>query len=159
MTDAAVSTSRLRIGNSSLLSRHKALLKTTMGKADAALAQVVDSIKTSKAGSPFVAVGGGSPFVPPSLPGIIEAARPGHFEVANAIGTAVAKVGGQADRIVYFGVGNRQEVLAEVTDEPCGPDVVAGADQSTVEMVTLEETPLAYRTTPSVRVQATALVT
>lgn len=121
------------------------------------LGQAVDTAKASRAPVPLIAVGGGSALVPERVPGVSDVVRPDHFEVANAIGAAHAKVGGQVDRIVHMGRGDRRALLNGVAEEACEAAVRAGADPDTVEVVALDETPLAYLTTPSVRVVARAV--
>lgn len=82
--------------------------------------------------------------------------RPEHFDVANAIGAAIASVSGQADRIFHHGPGGREAMLEEAAEEAKEQAIVAGADPRTVELVELEEIPLAYLTTPAVRIRAKA---
>ena len=60
---------------------------------------VVDQLKLSAAAVPVVLVGGGSILVKGSLNGASEVLRPDHAEVANAIGAAIAQVGGQVEKV------------------------------------------------------------
>jgi hypothetical protein len=101
-------------------------------------------------------VGGGSPLVPDRLPGVSEILRPDHHDVANAIGAAIASVSGQVDRIFQPGPGGRTAMLDEARQVAIEEAVRAGADPAGVEIVALEELPLAYLTTPAVRVRAKA---
>ena len=48
---------------------------------------------------PVVVVGGGSVLLGDALPGASELVEPDHFAVANAIGAAIAQVGGEVDRV------------------------------------------------------------
>ena len=57
-------------------------------------------MKTSADPIPVVVVGGGSILLRDALPGASELVKPQHFAVANAIGAAIAQVGGEIDRIV-----------------------------------------------------------
>ena len=102
-------------------------------------------------------VGGGSVIMPESLPGVGEIVRPEHFEVANAIGAAIATVSGQVDRVYSLDGRSRDAVLDDARAEACDQAVRAGADSSRVEVVALEEVPLAYLTTPAIRVRAKAV--
>ena len=103
-----------------------------------------------------IALGGGSILVPDDLPGISEVIRPGHFDAANAVGAAIASVSGQVDRIFHMGAGGRKAALDEARGEATQNAVAAGADPGTVEIVELEEIPLAYLTSPAVRIRAKA---
>ena len=56
-------------------------------------------MKTSAEPIPVVVVGGGSILLGDTLPGASELVKPEHFAVANAIGAAIAQVGGEVDRV------------------------------------------------------------
>src|SRR2546430_742513 len=120
------------------------------------LAEAIDRVKTSKEDRALVAVGGGSILVPDHIPGISEVIRPEHFDAANAVGAAIASVSGQVDRIFHLGPDGRQAVLDEARDEAREQAVAAGADPGTVQIIEVEEIPLAYLTSPAVRVRVQA---
>ena len=63
------------------------------------LADAVDRVKTARGDPPLIVVGGGSVIVPDGLPGVSEILRPEHYDVANAIGAAIATVSGEVDRV------------------------------------------------------------
>jgi hypothetical protein len=132
------------------------MLLDALARADVMLGEAIDRMKTSKEDRALVAVGGGSILVPDHIPGISEIIRPEHFDTANAVGAAIASVSGQVDRIFHIGEAGRQAVLDEARDEARERAVAAGADPGTVQIVELEEIPLAYLTTPAVRVRAKA---
>ena len=120
------------------------------------LADAIDRVKTSREDRPLIAVGGGSILVPDKIPGVSEVIRPEHFGAANAVGAAMASVSGQIDKIFHLGPGGRQAILDEAQGEARERAVAAGADPDTVRIVELEEIPLAYLTSPAVRVRAKA---
>ncbi len=157
LTDAAVAAGRLHVGDRRRLADRAPLLEAAMLRADALFAAAVDGVKTSRAPVPLVAVGGASTFVPDGLPGVGDIVRPAYFEVANAVGAAIAKVGGQVDHIVHYGKRSRTDCIADISEEACRAAVAAGADPTSVEVVALEETPLAYLTSPAVRLHAKAV--
>ena len=113
-------------------------------------------MKTAKGDLTLIAVGGGSILIPDGLPGVSEVVRPEHFDAANAIGAAIAAVSGQVDRIFHFGSGGRKAALAKASDEARDHAVAAGADPGSVQIIELEEIPLAYLTSPVVRIRAKA---
>jgi len=156
LTDAAVAAGRARLGDAGRTDRHRQLLTAALARADVMLADAIDRVKTSKEDRPLIAVGGGSILVPDKIPGVSEVVRPEHFGAANAVGAAMASVSGQTDRIFQLGPGGRQAVLDEARDEARERAVAAGADPDTVRIVELEEIPLAYFTSPAVRVRAKA---
>jgi pyruvate/2-oxoglutarate dehydrogenase complex dihydrolipoamide dehydrogenase (E3) component len=65
-------------------------------------------------------------------------------------------VSGQIDRIYHVGDSGRDALLARAQDEARAEAERAGADPARTEIVELEELPLAYLTTPSVRVRVKA---
>ena len=65
-------------------------------------------------------------------------------DVANAIGAAIAQVGGQVERVYSLESTSRQEALAEARAEAINKAVAAGAKRDTVEVVEIDEVPLTY---------------
>jgi len=156
LTDSAVATGRAQLGDAARTRQHARLLAAAALAADAQLADAIDRVKTARGDLSMIAVGGGSILIPDELPGVSEIIRPEHFDAANAIGAAIASVSGQADRIFHFGPGGRKAALDEASDEARDHAVAAGADPGTVQIVELEEIPLAYLTSPAVRIRAKA---
>jgi N-methylhydantoinase A/oxoprolinase/acetone carboxylase beta subunit len=143
LTDCAVATGRAQLGDPALIGGHARLLQSAARLADEMLADAI-------------AVGGGSILIPDRLPGISEVIRPETFDAANAVGAAIASVSGQVDRIFHLGARGREAMLAEARDEAMDNAVAAGADASSVQIVEIEEIPLAYLNTPTVRVRVKA---
>jgi N-methylhydantoinase A/oxoprolinase/acetone carboxylase beta subunit len=156
LTDAAVAAGRARLGDAERVGRHRQTLAPALARADAMLADAIDRMKTSREDRPLIAVGGGSILVPDKIPGVSEVIRPEYFDAANAVGAAIASVSGQIDRIFHPEPGGRQAMLEEARDEARERAVAAGADPDTVRIVELEEIPLAYLTSPAVRVRVKA---
>jgi N-methylhydantoinase A/oxoprolinase/acetone carboxylase beta subunit len=156
LTDSAVAVGRAALGNPSRTAPSLALLQAAARAADAQLADAIDRVKTARGDLTLIAVGGGSILIADELPGVSEVVRPEHFDAANAIGAAIASVSGQVDRIFHFGPGGRKAALDEARDEARDHAVAAGADPATVQIVELEEIPLAYLTSPAVRIRAKA---
>ncbi len=156
LTDAAVACGRADLGDPSATASHRDVLEAAMSRADALLADAIDRIKVARGDQPLIVVGGGSVLVPESLPGVSEIHRPDHFDVANAIGAAIASVSGEVDRVVHLGPGGRKEAIKDVSEEARDRAVEAGADPDGVEIVEIEEIPLAYLTTPAVRMRVKA---
>jgi N-methylhydantoinase A/oxoprolinase/acetone carboxylase beta subunit len=156
LTDSAVAAGRADLGDAGRTGRYRRMLLDALARADVMLAEAIDRVKTSKEDRALIAVGGGSILIPDRLPGISEVIRPEHFDAANAVGAAIASVSGQVDRIFHVGEAGRQAVLDEARDEARERAVAAGADPSTVQIVELEEIPLAYLTNPAIRVRVKA---
>jgi N-methylhydantoinase A/oxoprolinase/acetone carboxylase beta subunit len=156
LTDAAVAAGRIELGDRERTKGCESLLGAALREADAKLADAIDRIKTARGDQPLVVVGGGSVLVPDALPGVSAIHRPEHYEVANAIGAAIAFVSGQVDQIAHPGPGERERLIEHLSREACDKAVQAGADPNAVEVVEIEEVPLAYLTTPAVRIRIRA---
>jgi len=113
----------------------------------------IDRIKTSAQDVPLVAVGGGSALLPDRLEGVSQVRRPEHYDVANAIGAAIAKVSGRTDRVYALEGRQREDVLAEAQTLAEAEAVRAGADPGLLEVVQVEEIPLAYMPGNATRVR------
>jgi N-methylhydantoinase A/oxoprolinase/acetone carboxylase beta subunit len=119
--------------------------------------EVIDSMKTSSEGVPVVLVGGGSVLLPDELKGASEVLRPEHFDVANAIGAAIAQVSGGVDGVFDVAGKGRDAVIEEVKARAIAEAVRAGADEATVSIVELDEIPLAYLPSNAVRFRVKAV--
>ena len=117
----------------------------------------IDKMKTSAEGLPVILVGGGSILIPDSLQGASSVVRPQHFEVANAIGAAIAQVSGAVDGVFDTAGKGREKILAEVKATAIAEAVKAGADESTTTVVEVEELPLAYLPANTVRFKVKAV--
>ena len=106
---------------------------------------------------PVVLVGGGSILVGDSLNGATEVIRPPHAEVANAIGAAIAQVGGQVEKVYSLENMGREEALTSARSEAVEKAVAAGADPASVEVVEVEEVPLTYIPSNAIRVRVKAV--
>jgi N-methylhydantoinase A/oxoprolinase/acetone carboxylase beta subunit len=155
LTDAAVAAGRARVGDRAPESNGLDLDAALAG-AEELIAAAVDRAKTQRGDVPLVAVGGGSFLVPDTLAGVSEVIRPDHYDVANAIGAAIAQVGGRWEEVVRVD-RDRENVIAGACDRARRRAIAAGADADRVEIVELEEIPLAYNTEPTVRLRVKAV--
>ena len=117
----------------------------------------VDRMKTSAAPVPVIVVGGGSILIQETFPGASELVKPEHFAVANAIGAAIAQVGGECDRIFSLADTSREDALEEAKQLAADHAVAAGADAATIEIVDVEEVPLAYLPGNATRIMVKAV--
>ena len=92
----------------------------------------------------MILVGGGSILVPKNLKGASQVMTPEHAAVANAVGAAVAQVGGEVDRIVSYEKQGRDSTLRELERVASEQAVAAGADPKSIRVVDVAETYLAY---------------
>ena len=144
-TDVAVASGRARVGDAALVGGLEAgLVSGTAGRIQEMVEDAVDQVKLSADPVPVVLVGGGSILVGEPVKGASRVIRPDHFDVANAIGAAIAQVGGQVERVLALEGIDRDQALGGARDEAVGKAVGAGADPATVRIVEMEEVPLAY---------------
>ena len=156
-TDIAVAVGHAELGDASLVSRlDPDLVEQAWVEIQRIIADAVDRVKTSAADRPVMVVGGGSIIVPAEVPGASEIIRPEHGPVANAIGAAIAQVSGQIERIFSLDEMSRDEALAVAREQATDMAIQAGADPLTVEIVDVEDVPLAYLPGNATRVRVKA---
>jgi hypothetical protein len=109
----------------------------------------VDRMKTEAGEALLIAVGGGSFLVPPRLAGVSEVLHVPHQAVANAVGAAIAQVSGEVDQI--FQDLPRDEAIARARRLAEDKAVAAGADRATINVVEVEDLPLAWMSGNSLR--------
>jgi N-methylhydantoinase A/oxoprolinase/acetone carboxylase beta subunit len=121
------------------------------------IAEAVDRMKTSPDPVPVVLVGGGSVLLEDVLEGASHVVRPDHFGVANAIGAAIAQVGGEVERVFALEKLSRDEAIEEAKSEAIEKAVSAGAVRSTIRIVEIEEVGLAYLPGNATRIKVKAV--
>ncbi|MFQ6029000.1 MAG: hydantoinase/oxoprolinase N-terminal domain-containing protein [Dehalococcoidia bacterium] len=144
-TDIAVAGGMAQVGNPELIRHLEA--SVVAGIKQQILQKVedaVDQVKISAAPVPVILVGGGSILLGDSIQGASQVLRPEHSDVANAIGAAIAQVGGQVEQVYSAGATSRQEALAAARKEAVDRAVAAGADPVTVQIVEVDEIPMTY---------------
>ena len=156
LTDAAVCAGRAAIGDHRPQSRHRRVLAGALGRSDAMLVEAVDRAKHVRGEPPLIVVGGAGFLMPDHVPGVSNVHRPRHYEVANAIGAAIAPVSGQVERIVNFAVEGRAAAMEAARQAARAQAIRAGADPERTEIVDIEDVPLAYLTDPAVRIRVKA---
>jgi N-methylhydantoinase A/oxoprolinase/acetone carboxylase beta subunit len=157
LTDAAVADGRMTFGKVPVPDRTRHELAALLAEADHMLAEAVDQIGLGAQGMPVLVVGGGCGIAPGSFPGVAEVVRPPHGEVANALGAAIAPVGGSAERICAGRPDLLRAAVDELTAEAVDRAVQAGACPTHVTVAGIEEIPLAYLRDPAVRIRVRAV--
>ena len=144
-TDICVAGGHVAIGNSARVTNIDPAFVTAVEDKIAEMVNIaVDRMKTSATAVPVIIVGGGSILIQRPVVGASEVVKPEHFAVANAIGAAIAQIGGETDRIFSLAEMSRDEALAQAKQEAIDKAVAAGAVPASVEIVEVEEVPLAY---------------
>ena len=117
----------------------------------------VDRMKTSAEALPVILVGGGSILVSRDLPAASQVLRPDHSPVANAIGAAIAQVGGETDRVFSLEGSSREAAIAQAKQEATDKAIAAGARADSMAIVDIEEVPLSYLPGNATRIRVKAV--
>ena len=143
VTDIAVAAGLIDLGDRSrVASLPAARVDAALARVRAKIEEGVDRMKTDAGEAPLIAVGGGSFLVPARLAGVSEVLNVPHQAVANAVGAAIAQVSGEVDQI--FQDLTRDEAIARARRAAEDKAVAAGADRATINVVEVEDLPLAY---------------
>ncbi len=125
------------------------------------LQDAVEHVKTMKESIPMILVGGGGIIIPrdrySGIRGVSEVVRPELFQYANAVGAAIAEVGGEVERVFSLDGGmTRAEALRQAKELAVYEAVRAGAKKDTVEVVDVDEVFLAYLPSNAMRIRVKA---
>jgi N-methylhydantoinase A/oxoprolinase/acetone carboxylase beta subunit len=158
LTDLAVRAGMIELGDPELVAHLESVrVAGVLAAVAERIAEAVDRMRTSPDPLPVVVVGGGSMLVPEALTGLEDIRRPEHYAVANAVGAAIAEVGGEVDRVFQVGTGARDRILDDVKQEAMARAENAGAKAGTVRVVEVEEVPLAYLPGGATRIRVKAV--
>ena len=156
-SDVGIAAGLARFGDPSLVRIEEGVVKTALSTIRTMLAEAIDQVKTSADPLPLIAVGGGAFLVPDDIPGITEVIMPPNSAVANAVGAALAQVGGEAELIYSRSGEDRREAHDRVKQQARDKAISMGAVEGTVQIISIEETRLAYMADDSVRLKAKAV--
>ncbi|MED4203838.1 hydantoinase/oxoprolinase family protein [Neobacillus mesonae] len=144
-TDIAVRLGLAEVGDKSLVAHiDEEFARGVQLKISSLIEQAIDKMKTSSEDVQLVLVGGGSIIIPNSIPGVSNIIKAENGDVANAIGASIAQISGQYEQIYIYSREPREESLKDAQAKAVKQAVLAGALSDTIELVEVEETPLAY---------------
>ena len=153
-TDILVASGRADIGDAGGVAHlDAAVIENAQSTVHHMLDRAIESMKPSGKPMPVILVGGGAILVTGRLQAASEVHRPEHAGVANAIGAAIAQIGGEAERLVSYRQIPREDAIASVTREASSRAVAAGADPTSIRVVDIEETASPYMEESSTRVR------
>ena len=133
-----------------------ALIRRARDRIAFMLEDCVERARISAEPLPVIVVGGGSILVEGPIAGL-ELILPNHFAVANAVGAAIAQVSGEVDRVYALAEMTRDAALDDAKRQATDAAVAAGARRETVEIVDVEDVPLAYLPGNATRVRVKAV--
>lgn len=144
-TDVAVRLGMVELGDASKVAHiPEELAKKALAAIGTLVEDAIDSMKVSSADSDVILVGGGSIVLPEKLAGAADVVKPDHFGCANAIGSAISKVSGTFEKLINYDEIPRDKALEQAKAEAVDLAVAAGAIRETVEIIEVEDVPLAY---------------
>jgi len=138
----------------------KAVLKKALARIAGMLEDAVERVKTRKEPMQMVLVGGGGIIIPPEMyqeiRGVSKVIRPPAFQYANALGAAIAQVGGEIEKVFSLDGVSREEAMKKAKMMAVEEAVRAGARPDSVEVVDIDEVFLAYLPSNAVRIRVKA---
>ncbi len=153
-SDIAVAAGYAHFGERDRVSHlSRALINSAVDRIHEIIAEGIDRMKVSADDVPLVLVGGGSVLVNRPIPGVSEIVIPKNADVANAIGASIAHVSGESDHIVSYDTTSRNEAIEAAKREAILNAVRAGADAGSIDVLEIEELPVAYLRGGSVRLR------
>ena len=157
-TDIAVAAGMADIGDRSRVAHlDKTMVQSALQRMWEMVEISVDRMKTAAGAVPVILVGGGIILIGDKLNGVSELHRPEHAGVANAIGAAIAQVGGEVDRVFNLEALGRDKALEQAKEEAAQRVLKEGGIPGTVEIVDVEEVPLAYLPGNATRIRVKAV--
>lgn len=156
-SDIIVAGGHAELGDKSKVAHIPAdLIARTEEKILAMLEDCVERSRLSPEPLPVIVVGGGSILVNGPIGGL-EVLKPNHFAVANAVGAAIAQVSGEVDRVYALAEIGREQALNDAKTRAIEAAVSAGARRDSIEIVDVEDVPLAYLPGNATRVRIKAV--
>jgi len=157
-SDIAVAAGLADLGDRRAVSHlSPALVKSAVQRIRDMIATTIDQMRTSPDPLPVIVVGGGSILAQDGIQGASEIIVPEHCAVANAIGAAIAQIGGETDRIFALQHLTRAEALDQARKEAIQKALSAGADAATIRVIDVEEIPLSYLPGNATRIRVKAV--
>lgn len=156
-TDIIVAAGKAELGDASKVADVPAdLIAAARARMDDMLEDCVERSRLSAEPLPVIVVGGGSILIDRPIAGL-EIIKPDHYAVANAVGAAIAQVSGEVDRVYTLAEIGREEALSDAKKRAEDAAVVAGAARGSLEIVDIEDVPLAYLPGNATRVRVKAV--
>ena len=108
------------------------------------VADAVARSRTSAEVMPVLAVGGGSVLMGDEVDGL-KVIRPPHFDLANAVGAAIAQISGESSKIIPVTAGlTREEAIESVAAEARAMAIARGAAPDSIIVLSKSDVPLSY---------------
>ncbi|MEM6585188.1 MAG: hydantoinase/oxoprolinase family protein [Pseudomonadota bacterium] len=144
-TDIVVAAGMADVGDASKVAQiPREVIDNALAAMRAMLEENIRQMKPDKQPLPVVLVGGGAIIAPRDLSQASEVFIPENSGVANAIGAAIALVGGEAEIFADYREEAREAALERAKRQARGVAVSAGGEASSLRVTEVEETPIPY---------------
>lgn len=144
-TDIAVAAGFAEIGDPGrVASLDRYLVAAAVDEIHRLVEDGIDRMKTSGDGTPLILVGGGAVLIDREIKGVSETSIQAEAGVANAIGASIAQVGGEVDKVFAYDSIGRETAIESATAEAKEDAIAAGAIPDSIEVMDMDEVPLAY---------------
>ncbi len=155
-TDITVAAGKADIGDRKLLDKLNVNVPIITDRIHQMIEDGIDRMKTNTGEVPLILVGGGSILIHQQIKGASETLIPENAGVANAIGASIAQVAAELDTIVHYLDNSRDEILDAARQKAIKKAIALGAIEQSIEIIDIEETPLAYAPDGAVRLRIKA---
>jgi N-methylhydantoinase A/oxoprolinase/acetone carboxylase beta subunit len=156
-SDVVVADGGADLGDASKVAHlDRGLIRRARDRIAEMLEDCVERARISPEPLPVIVVGGGTILVEKPIAGL-ELIKPDHYACANAVGAAIAQVSGEVDRVYALAEISRDAALTDAKSQAVEAAVAAGARRETVEIVDVEDVPLAYLPGNATRVRIKAV--
>lgn len=157
-TDLAVASGRADIGDRNKVKHlDPGMVRDALDLIQETIGQALETMVTSSEPIPVVLVGGGHLICGDGIRSTKSVIRPPNLDVANAVGAAISQVGSQVDQIISITPTTREYAIETLRKETIARCESAGAITQSIEIIDIDEIPLAYLPTGSVRVRMRAV--
>lgn len=157
-SDIAVAGGLANFGKMSRLPKmHPAVVQGLLNEFKKIMEDGLDRMKMSRDKVSVILVGGGSVLAGKELAGAKEVITPEHASVANAVGAAIAQVGGEAESIVSYDAISRADAMQSLKQKAIQKVIQAGADPTSVNIIDIDEVFLSYMPGNTVQLRAKAV--
>jgi N-methylhydantoinase A/oxoprolinase/acetone carboxylase beta subunit len=156
-TDIAVAAGHADVGDAQKVAHlNSRLVDAALDRMHDMIDTAVDRMRTSAEPLPIILVGGGAILIARNLPSASVVTKPDYAPVANAIGAAIAQVGGEVERMFSLDAISRDEALDQAKQEAVTKTIAAGAREETVSVVDIEEILISYLPGNATRIRVKA---
>jgi N-methylhydantoinase A/oxoprolinase/acetone carboxylase beta subunit len=153
-SDIAVALGHTKMGDPTKVSHlNQEMLLSAKSTMQTMLEQNIDMMRPGGGQIPVILVGGGAGLIGKDMLAGLDIHRPENAGVANAIGAAIAQIGGESERLLSYQDMSRDAAVELVANDARERAVAAGADSASLRVADIEETSVPYMNEGATRVR------